>query len=73
MNLARDLKVSNQKFKEPYLLVKDVFHGRELNLSILRVLHNLGIMPRVDHHCDDPLSVLQPRASQDEVLIVQVD
>ena len=50
-----------------------MLHGGELNLHILRVLHNLGIMPRVDHHCDDPLSVLQPRASQDKVLIVQVD
>ena len=30
-------------------------------------------MARVDNHGHDPLCVLQPRASQDEVLIIQVD
>ena len=40
---------------------------------MLRILHDLGVVARVDHHTDHPLSVLQGRPSQDEVVVVKID
>ena len=45
------------------LLVEHGFHGWILDSSGLRVLHNLRLVPCVDNHADDPLRVLERRAS----------
>ena len=37
------------------------------------ILHYLGIMPCVDYHANNPLSVLEYGSSQQEVIVVQVD
>lgn len=53
-----------------HLLVENVLHLRELDLWVLRVLHDLGIMTCVSNHADNPLCVFEHRASQNELVVV---
>ena len=55
------------------LPVEHVFHLGVLDAGVLRVLHDLGVVARVDHHANHPLGVLESRAAQDELIVVEVD
>lgn len=56
-----------------YLRVQNGLHFGGFDLSVLRVLHYLRVVTRVDNHSDHPLRVLQSRTSQDKLVVVQGD
>ena len=50
-----------------------LFHVWVLGYCMLRVFHDLCIVARVDNHANDPLSILECRATENELVVVKVD
>ena len=50
-----------------------MLHVGDLGLGVLRVFHNFGVVASIDHHPDHPFSILKSRASQDKLVVVQVN